>query len=127
MSMMNQELLRNDNLQTYRNQLIRFSLLALSILGVCITGLMVADHDGPWKVDGSEAGILLQICESASIPSVSCADVVGSRWGSFDFYLGARRILVPTSFVGLVYFVALSAWLWIVGPFYQTMRWYRRG
>lgn len=127
MNMTNQESLRSDNLQTYRNQLIRFSLLALAILGVCITGLMVADHDGPWKVDGSEAGILLQICESASIPSVRCADVVGSRWGSFDFYLGARRILVPTSFVGLVYFVALSAWLWIVGPFYQTMRWYRRG
>lgn len=118
---------RIDNRQTCRNPLIRFSLLALAIIGVCITGLMVADHDGPWKVDGSESGILLQICESVTMPSVSCVDVVGSRWGSFDFYIGARRVLVPTSYVGLVYFVTLSAWLWIVGPFYQTIRGYRQG
>lgn len=111
----------------YRNHWIHFTLLAMATIGVCITGLMVADHDGPWKVDGSESGILLQICESVSMPSVSCADVVGSRWGSFDFYIGSRRILVPTSYVGLVYFVTLAAWLWIVGPFHLAMRWYRRG
>lgn len=102
-------------------------MIVLAIAGVWVTGSLVADHDGPWKVDGEKESLLLTLCESSALPSVNCTEVVGSRWGSFDFYVGSRRFLVPTSFVGLSYFVSLLIWLLMIGPMVQQGLWFRRG
>jgi len=102
-------------------------MVVLAIVGVWVTGSLVADHDGPWKVESEKASLLLTLCESTPLPSVNCAEVVGSRWGSFDFYVGSRRFLVPTSFVGLSYFVSLLIWLLMIGPMVQQSIWFRRG
>ncbi len=92
------------------------SVVTLAVCGALCSGILLAHHDGGWSLGDDEGtSYLLRMCSSRALPSVSCADVVGSRWGSFDFYLGARRFLVPLSFIGFGYFVTLAIWFTFTG------------
>ncbi len=100
------------------------ALPTLALAGAWVCGTLVVEHDGGWQT--ARAGgtsYLLRLCETEALPSASCADVVGSRWGSFDLYIGARRVLIPTSLVGLAYFLSLAIWFAMVAPIRRGHRW----
>ena len=85
------------------------SVVTLALVGALVSGTLLAQHDGGWNVGENEGtAFLAHLCTSRVLASVSCAEVVGSRWGSFDFHVGARRFLVPLSFVGFSYFLSLA-------------------
>ncbi|MCH7808754.1 MAG: thioredoxin domain-containing protein [Planctomycetes bacterium] len=90
------------------------SLVLFALCGAWVSGTLLVEHAGGWETTRQGTGFLLSLCEPDSIPAASCAAVVGSRFGSFDFSLHGRRIVVPTSFVGLAYFVSLAIWLALV-------------
>ena len=98
-------------------------LVAASLTGAAISGALLIDHDGGWNVDRSANGFLFRICEPPSLPSVSCANVVTSRFGSFDIDIGSRRVLVPTSLVGLAYFTAVAIWFAMLGRIPREAVW----
>ncbi len=114
--------------KTAKRRLLTCAIVVLALLGILFTGALLADHDGGWD-SGHNLGtaFLLQLCASDALPSASCADVVASRWGSFDFYYHTRRYLVPMSFIGLAYFLTIAIWFTFCGipPGYAT--WRRRG
>lgn len=102
-------------------------MIALAFVGLTVTGTLLGDHDGGWVTEHhTGTAFLLQLCSSTALPSASCADVVASRWGSFDFYLGERRILVPMSFLGFAYFLTVVIWLTFCGLPPVGARWRRR-
>jgi len=102
--------------ETRTKSWLTIGFMALAACGAGASGLLLSHHDGGWSLDKSEGtAYLLHMCSSRAVPSLSCADVVGSRWGSFDFYLGSRRILVPLSFIGFSYFVMLAIWFAFTG------------
>ena len=98
-------------------------IVAAALAGVWVSGTLLASHDGGWRTDHSGTGFLLRLCESPSLPGAGCANVVGSRWGGFDFYLDSRRVVVPTSWLGLAYFVFVAVWFGIVGGVDARRRW----
>ena len=100
-----------------------FTIVALAVAGAWISGTLLLEHDGGWQATGEGTSFLLRLCESQIFPSASCADVVGSRWGSFDFHVGAQRFVVPTSLVGLAYFTSVAIWFAMVG---RVPAWSRR-
>ncbi len=99
---------------TLKSRVLHFAVLGLAAGGALISAKLLMDHDGGWAMGSGAGGFLWGLCELAGVPSVSCADVVASRWGSFDVVLAQRHLLVPTSFVGLAYFVGLLIWLAMV-------------
>lgn len=99
------------------------TIVGLSLAGAWVSGTLLTEHDGGWAAERQGTGFLLSLCESQVLPSVSCAGVVDSRWGSFDAYIGSRRIYVPTSLIGLAYFVSLAIWFGMVGSFLAAARW----
>lgn len=99
------------------------TIVGLSLAGAWVSGTLLIEHDGGWTTEGQGTGFLLSLCESRVLPSVSCARVVDSRWGSFDLYLGSRRIYVPTSLIGLAYFMSLAIWFAMVGGLLMGARW----
>ncbi len=104
----------------------RFSIsivLCFCLAGAYVCGALLAQHDGGWSDVRADSSFLLRLCKSQTLPSASCADIVGSRWGSFDFTLGSRQFLVPTSFIGLIYFVAIGIWFALLGRIPATARW----
>jgi predicted DsbA family dithiol-disulfide isomerase/uncharacterized membrane protein len=88
-----------------------------------MSGSLLKDHAGDWQAMGRGTGYLLQLCESPVFPSASCAGVVDGRWGSFDVYVGSRRVYVPTSLIGLAYFLSLAVWFAMVGHLPAGERW----
>jgi len=91
-------------------------IIVLAIGGTLASGVLLAYHDGGWQTaDTSDTGYLASLCHPPSIPSASCADVVGSRWGAFDFQIGSRRWVVPLSFLGLAYFLTMAVWFTFTG------------
>ncbi|UCC32702.1 MAG: thioredoxin domain-containing protein [Phycisphaerales bacterium] len=99
------------------------TIVGLSLAGAWVSGTLLIEHDGGWATERQGTGFLLGLCESQVLPSVSCARVVDSRWGSFDLYLGSRRIYVPTSLIGLAYFTSLAIWFAMVGRLLVAARW----
>ncbi len=95
-------------------QVVLPALIVSGLIGVWASGTLLAGHDGGWVVGDSEAGAWFTWCAPAGLPSVNCAEVVQSRWGSFDVYLLGRRWLVPVSFLGLAYFLGVTVWLALV-------------
>jgi len=85
------------------------------LAGAGASGLLLSRHEGGWTTAGTDSRFLVNLCESETLPSASCADVVGSRWGSFDIYIDGSRILVPTSYIGLAYFAAVTIWFGLAG------------
>ncbi len=113
---------------TGKRRVLACVIVALALVGMLVTGALLSDHDGGWDT-GHNTGtaFLLQLCTSDALPSASCADVIGSRWGSFDFYVGARRILLPMSFIGLAYFLMIATWVTFCGLPPIHAKWRRRG
>lgn len=95
-------------------QLVLVALIVFGLIGVWASGTLLAGHDGGWAAGDPEAGAWFSWCAPAAPRSVNCADVVQSRWGSFDVYLLGRRWLVPVSFLGLAYFLGVTVWLAMV-------------
>ncbi len=100
--------------------------IALAIGGACVCGLLLKAQGGGWSADPTGSGWLLRLCEPQRTTAISCSAVVGSRWGSFDFSVGSRRFVVPTSFVGFAYFVAIGVWLAVVMRQHLAVPWARR-
>ena len=71
--------------------------------GAFVSGVLLVDHAGGWPQESSDAGLLAAMCNSQLLPGGTCSDVVATRWGSFDFYIGHRRVYVPLSLVGLAH------------------------
>jgi len=85
-------------------------VIVLALAGAWVSGTLLKEHDGGWRAGQRGTSYLLQLCESQALPSATCTDVIGSRWGSVDFFIGSRRILIPASLVGMVYFVCVAIW-----------------
>ncbi len=90
-------------------------IIGCALIGVVASGALLIDHDGGWDSERSGVAAILGLCDSIALPSTSCAEVVGSKWGSVDFLLGGKKYLVPTSFVGLSYFAAIAIWFGVLG------------
>ncbi len=111
----------NTELQTWKsdfsfsNQLRKAKYISLIIfisagIGVWICGSLVKVHDGGWQVDTSNDTLLAMPCVTAPTSASPCGATTASRWGSFDLLLGNRRILIPTSLIGFLYFMAIILW-----------------
>lgn len=98
-------------------------ILCLALFGACVSGSLLSGHDGGWSVGENDSSYLLRLCESVPAESADCAGVIGSRWGSFDLFVGTRRVLVPTSLIGLVYFVSTAIWFSVLGRIPASSRW----
>ncbi len=79
-----------------------------AIGGAAVCGLLLAGHVGGWTATSEGTSFLLKLCGESAVASAVCADVINSRFGSFDFHLAGRWILVPTALIGLVYFTAVA-------------------
>ena len=99
-------------------------IVAMALAGAWVSGTLLSEHDGGWRLTNSPGtGFLLRLCESPSEPSARCAGVIDSRWGSFDIHLGNASILVPTSLIGLAYFIGIAIWFTVVN---RVPAWSRR-
>lgn len=98
-------------------------IVFLACVGACVSGMLLHGHDGGWESGSGGTNYLLRLCDFDRLESTDCASVIGSAWGSFDVYVGSRRILVPTSLVGLVHFVAIGIWFAMLGRIPGTATW----
>ena len=98
-------------------------IVLLACAGAYVSGTLLRGHDGGWEIESGGTNYLLRLCDYDRLESADCASVIGSKWGSFDVYLGSRRILVPTSLVGLVHFVAVAIWFAMLGRIPATATW----
>ncbi len=106
---------------------VHAALLALVLSGAWVSGRLVAADDGGWQIGARDAAAVTSPCGLSWLPSARCADVVDSRWGSFDVYIGQRRVYVPASLIGLAYFVFLGVWLVMAPPDEGVSRWVSAG
>ncbi len=102
---------------------LRLAIIGLALAGAWVSGTLLSEHDGGWSAESQGTGYLVWLCGSPATPAASCADVIAGRWGSFDVHFGSRRVVVPTSFVGLAYFVAVAVWFLMIGPLNPSGRW----
>lgn len=102
------------------------TIIVAALAGAWVSGSLLEQHDGGWSRDSEGTGYLSSLCGSQVFPSAICGDVVSSRWGSFDVYVGSRRVLVPTSLIGLCYFLSIAIWFFMVGPMLASRRRLRR-
>ncbi len=98
-----------------RQAVILGMILAAALIGAATSATLTAAHAGSWELESAGSSFFLRLCRLGSIDSASCADVIDSRWGSFDTYLGSTRIVVPTSLIGFVYFSAVFIWFAMLG------------
>ncbi len=105
------------------NRLVVPIIVLLACAGAYVSGTLLRGHDGGWEVESGGTNYLLRLCDFDRLESADCASVIGSEWGSFDAYFGSRRILVPTSLVGLVHFVAVAIWFAMLGRIPATATW----
>lgn len=108
-----------------RYRFLRWSIVIAGATGAWVSGTLVADHEGAWDGSTASRGILGYLCRTDAPSSANCEGVVGSRWGSFDIMLGSRQILVPTSLLGLVYFLTIAIWFLLLDPFLAGDSWLR--
>lgn len=104
--------------------LLRTTALIVCLAGAGTTGVLTAEFG---DVQTGAESILTAFCARGDSTSTLCSEVVDSRWGSVDVYLGQRRVLVPTSLVGLSYFLAIAIALIVMTPQDLSSRWIRRG
>lgn len=101
------------------------ALVVCALAGAFVSGSLLAEHGGGWQVPAEQSVHILGLCGSDWLPGATCADVINSPWGAFDFYLGSRRIVVPTSFFGVAYFISIAIWFTLLGsiPPHQRFTW----
>ncbi len=110
-------------LASQKAKLLSYAILLIAGAGVWICGSLVKIHDGGWQVNTENATLLAMPCVTSTASTSSCGAVTSSRWGSFDFFVGKRQILVPASLIGAIYFMAVILWF-ILQP--TPLRWTRR-
>lgn len=88
-------------------------IVASAILGASASGALLAEHDGGWSTASTPS--VPGLCDSPGRSKGTCSEVIDSRWGSFDFFLRSRRVLIPTSFVGVAYFTTVALWFAMLG------------
>lgn len=96
--------------------LLRMFLVTLALAGAGVSGALLRNHDGGWRLEREGVPAAIMPCAWAAPGSQNCADVIGSRWGSFDFFVGQQRILIPTALVGIAYFLTIAFWFLLAGP-----------
>ena len=98
-----------------RQGMLLSTAVVAALCGAWVCGTLLAQHDGGWRSVPDGGGWFAGLCGSSGPSSLSCREVVESRWGSFDFTIGGTRHVVPASFAGLAYFVAAAIWLAVLG------------
>jgi len=90
----------------------------LALVGLAASGVLL-QHHVVLQVGGDP--VLKQVCEAAA--TVSCDEVIASRWGKFEWVRGERRVVIPTAMLGWVFFSFLAAWFMVVGRPAGDRRW----
>ncbi len=67
----------------------------LALVGLAASGVLL-QHHVVLQVGGDP--VLRQVCEAAA--TVSCDEVIASRWGKFEWGRGERRVVIPTAMLG---------------------------
>lgn len=93
--------------QRFVRRLIDAAPIALALIAIALCGNMLATRMGTWGPNQAGLSQLLQFCGSGDQATGSCDGVTNSAWGAIDLQLGSRLLVVPTSFLGLVYFLGL--------------------
>jgi predicted DsbA family dithiol-disulfide isomerase len=109
-------------------------ILALSGAGAWISGELVRQHADLWGASGTHTGLFGRICEASEQWGLSCAGLRHSAFAEIslpiplptaDFTIRVARIVVPTAFVGLAYFMFMVIWFTLVGrPRPYGRRWH---
>ncbi|MFQ5463161.1 MAG: vitamin K epoxide reductase family protein [Phycisphaerae bacterium] len=103
----------------------RAALVVLPFLGAMISGALLVEHGGGWQVPWQGASFLARLCDPVQGESPLCTEVAGSHFGEFDVYVRGRRLVFPTSYLGLAYFLTLSIWFGIIFRARSAGRWLR--
>lgn len=103
--------------------LLRTFALMVCLAGAGTSGALTAEFG---DTQSGSSSILTAFCARGDSASSMCAEVVDSRWGSVDVYIGQRRVLVPTSLVGLCYFLTAAIAIAILTPRDLSSLWIRR-
>ncbi len=101
------------------------ALIVLPFFGAIISGALLVQHGGGWQVASRGTSFLTRLCDPARGGSALCAAVTGSDLGEFDVYVGGRRLVFPTSYVGLAYFLTLTIWFGLIFRARNAARWLR--
>jgi len=112
-----------DSRLSQKTKLLSYTILLAAVVGIWICGSLLKVHDGGWTFNTENATLLAMPCLTSTTSTSSCGAVTSSRWGSFDFFVGKRRVLIPTSLIGLVYFSAIFLWFTLQPT---PLRWTRR-
>ncbi len=94
--------------RTWKDKTALSVIVLLAMGGAVVCALVLAAHVGGWTASGEGTSFVLKLCGESPAPGGVCADIINSRFGSFDVYLGERRFLFPTSLFGLAYFLAIG-------------------
>lgn len=100
-----------------RTQWLQRCIVVMALIAATASGVLLRDHDGGWEGAEGSRSFLSALCRDRSLPGANCAEVVGSRWGSFDVIVGEKRLVVPTSLLGMAFFLFLAVWFLLVNPY----------
>lgn len=112
---------------------IRVTILLLCAAGAWISAELVKEQASPWPSDANGPQLYTGLCGSSGDAQSDCAAVFASRWSAIDFdvplvsghlTLRRSRVVVPTAFIGLGYFVFLGIWHAFAGSPRAWRRWY---
>ena len=98
-----------------RSTIVVVLLVGLALSGAGVSGVLLHGHAGGWDREAGGASALLRLCEPEEMSAATCVDVVNSGWGVWTIGMGAHSVAVPTSFIGLAYFLLLAIWFGMNG------------
>ncbi|UCG33466.1 MAG: DsbA family protein [Phycisphaerales bacterium] len=113
---------------------LRLAVLVLCVAGAWVCSELVKEQAGPWPSSEHASGAAVGLCGSGPDGQSACATVLDSKWSAVDFTVpvvtrnltvGWSRVVIPTAFVGLGYFVFLGVWYALAGaPHLWGYRWF---
>ena len=104
---------------------LRPAILMLCAAAAWICAELVKEQAGPWPSSEQASGTAVGLCGSGPDGRSACNEVLDSKWSAVDFNIPllARgltvrwlRVVVPTAFMGLAYFMFLGVWYALAGP-----------
>jgi protein-disulfide isomerase len=104
---------------------LRAAILVLCGAGAWICAELVKEQAGPWPSSAQSAGAAVGLCGSGPDGRSACNKVLESKWSAVDLNVPLltrnltvrwSRVVIPTAFVGLAYFVFLGVWYALAGP-----------